>query len=47
VALSVPPSGEPIYVGDFPGDNHWPANLTPRRGLTGTVQVIGLIGRIE
>ena len=47
LSLPVPLSGEPIYVGDFPGDNNWPATLTPNRGITGTVKVINVIGRSE
>ncbi|MBU0607178.1 MAG: hypothetical protein KKI08_04790, partial [Armatimonadetes bacterium] len=47
LALPVPLSGQPIYVGDFPGDNNWPATLNPHRGMTGTVGIINIIGRTE
>jgi hypothetical protein len=47
LTLRVPASGDPIYVGDFPGDNNWPASLNPHRGITGTVKVLNIIGRTE
>ncbi len=45
--LTAPASGQPIYVGDFPGDNTWPVSLNPHRGLTGTVTLLGFTGRKE
>jgi hypothetical protein len=35
-------SRQPVYLGDFPGDQSFPANLKPARGLIGTMEVLYL-----
>lgn len=42
VALPVPASGEPVYLGDFPGDNNWPGSNT---GFTGKVRILDFVGK--
>ena len=35
--LDTPLSGQPVYVGDFPGDAHWPPPVVTKTGMTGRV----------
>jgi hypothetical protein len=45
ISLPIPASGNPIYVGDFPGDDNWPASFNPHRGMTGTVKLLSFTGK--
>lgn len=40
LTLATPLSGEPAFVGDFPGDEHWGAGFNIHQGLTGVVRVV-------
>lgn len=42
VALATPLSGEPIWVGDFPGDDGWGPKYRIHPALTGEVQILFL-----
>ena len=45
LALPTGASGQSIYVGDFPGDDSWPASLNPHRGMVGTVKLLSFAGK--
>jgi hypothetical protein len=38
--LATPLSGEPAYLGDFPGDEHWGAGFNIHQGMTGSLKVV-------
>lgn len=40
VALATPLSGEPAFLGDFPGDDHWGEKYAIHPAFTGTVKVL-------
>ncbi len=40
MALSLPLSGKPIFVGDFPGDEHWGSGYDIHRGFIGSVDIV-------
>ncbi len=42
--LPVAASGQPLYVGDFPGDAHWPPPVQAKTGMTGIVRVLSAEG---
>lgn len=43
--LPVPASGNPIYLGDFPGDNTFAPSYHPLRGFTGTAELASFVGK--
>ncbi|MHB0936014.1 MAG: hypothetical protein ACYDCO_04300 [Armatimonadota bacterium] len=42
VALTTPLSGQPVYIGDFPGDDQWGSKYNIHPAMTGTVTLITL-----
>lgn len=44
LSLPVAASGQPLYVGDFPGDAHWPPPVQTKTGMTGFVRVLSAEG---
>ncbi len=49
VALALPmaPSGAPVYLGDFPGDDNFPASYNPHRGFSGHAEVVAFLGKTK
>lgn len=45
LSLSTPLSGEPLWLGDFPGDDNWGARYNIHPAMTGTLTVRVLGGR--
>jgi hypothetical protein len=47
LGLPVPASGQPLFLGDFPGDNNFAASYHPLRGFVGSAELMSFVGKVR